>query len=65
MSKKSTIDRLVKRSSSIEIQILDNGFVFVASGRDELNEWVSSKIYVHDATELIDYIRQYSSLGED
>lgn len=58
-------NRFVKRNSDVTVEILDNGFVFAASGRDEDDNWKNSKVFVTEASEIIDLLRQYASLEQD
>ena len=58
-------DKLSKVNESITINRYDNGFMLDVGGRDNENEWKSSKILCNTLEELLALITEYTKLELD
>ena len=58
-------DKLSKVNESITINRYDNGFMLDVGGRDNENEWRSSKILCNTLEELLALITEYTNLELD
>jgi len=58
-------DKLSKVNESITINRYDNGFMLDVGGRDNENEWKSSKILCNTLEELLALITEYTNLELD
>jgi hypothetical protein len=54
-----------KRNTTIEVEKISNGFVVIASGRSEDNEWVHEKFYAYTMDDVLDIMNEYFSLPQD
>ena len=58
-------DKLSKVNESITINRYDNGFMLDVGGRDNENEWKSTKILCNTLEELLILITEYTNLELD
>jgi len=58
-------DKLSKVSQSFTINLYDNGFMIDIDGRDDNDDWVTSKIIVSSEDELVALIKEIVSLPRD
>jgi len=59
------LTKLSKVNDSFTINRYDNGFMVEISGRDDDNDWKSSKILCNSEEELLDIIREYNTMELD
>ena len=54
---------LVKRENEFKIRIISNGFLFIAEGRDDDDNWVTHELYIaNDEEALMDAICDWRAL---
>jgi hypothetical protein len=58
-------DKLTKISDSFTVNMYDNGFMFEASGRDLVSDWASVKILCSSLDELVQLIKEASTMERD
>lgn len=58
-------DKLSKVSQSFTINLYDNGFMIDIDGRDDNDDWTSSKIIVSSEDELVTLVKEIVSLPRD
>ena len=58
-------DKLSKVNESITINRYDNGYMLDVGGRDNENEWKSTKILCNTLEELLILITEYTNLELD
>jgi len=58
-------DKLSKVSQSFTINLYDNGFMIDIDGRDDNDDWVTSKIIVSSEDELVTLVKEIVSLPRD
>lgn len=59
------IDKISKIGDNISITIVDNGYVFEVSGRDDVGDWKSVKIVCTSRTELDSLLDEALELPRD
>lgn len=59
------LTKLSKVNDSFTINRYDNGFMVEITGRDDDNDWKSSKILCNSEEELLDIIREYNTMELD
>jgi hypothetical protein len=57
-------DKLTKVNDSFTINIYDNGFMVEVSGRDEDDEWETSKVLVSNFDDLVEVIREVTEMEQ-
>jgi hypothetical protein len=55
------LNKLSKVNESITINRYDNGWMVEIGGRNEENEWATSKVICNTESEVLDLIREYNS----
>ena len=55
------LNKLSKVNESITINRYDNGLMVEIGGRNEENEWATSKVICNTESEVLDLIREYNS----
>jgi len=55
-------DKLNTVNENFSVNMYDNGYMIEVGGRDEDNEWKTSKIIVASVDELIDLVKEATSL---
>jgi hypothetical protein len=55
-------DKLKTVNENFSVNMYDNGYMIEVGGRDEDNEWKTSKIIVSTVEELIDLVKEATSL---
>ena len=55
-------DKLKTVNENFSVNMYDNGYMIEVGGRDEDNEWKTSKIIVASVDELIDLVKEATSL---
>lgn len=55
-------DKLTKVNESFTINMYDNGYMVEVGGRDEEDDWKTSKIICATLDEVIDIVRQVDSM---
>ena len=55
-------DKLSKVDEDITITRADNGFIVTVSGRDSDNDWATAKIVCTSLDEVVDLIKQATSM---
>ena len=58
-------DKLSKVSQSFTVNLYDNGFMIDIDGRDDNDDWTSSKIIVSSEDELVTLVKEIVSLPRD
>ena len=58
-------DKLTKVNESFTINRYDNGFMIEVGGRDENDDWKTSKIIVATENELIELVREAVNLPKE
>ena len=58
-------DKLNKISDSFTVYMYDNGFMFEASGRDDNESWVTTKILCNSLEELTELIEEAAAMDRD
>jgi hypothetical protein len=58
-------DKLAKIGDSFTVNMYDNGFMFEASGRDNNENWTSTKILCNTLDELVLLIKEASAMERD
>ena len=56
----SSLDKLAKVNDSITVNRYDNGWMIEVGGRDENNDWKTSKIICNTEEALIAIIKEYN-----
>jgi hypothetical protein len=57
-------DKLTKVNDSFTINIYDNGFMVEVGGRDEDDEWETSKVLVSNFDDLVEVIREVTEMEQ-
>ena len=57
----ANLTKLVKVNESVTINRYDNGWMVEIGGRNEENEWATSKVICNTESEVLDLIREYNS----
>ena len=55
-------DKLTKVNESFTINMYDNGYMVEVGGRDEEDDWKTSKIICATLDEVIDIVRQVNDM---
>ena len=55
-------DKLTKVNESFTINMYDNGYMIEVAGRDNDDEWKTSKIIVSSVDELIELVKEATQL---
>ena len=55
-------DKLTKVNESFTINMYDNGYMVEVGGRDDEDDWKTSKIICATLDEVIDIVRQVDSM---
>jgi hypothetical protein len=55
-------NKLVKVSEGFTVNMYDNGFMVEVGGRDKKDDWKTSKIMVGSVDELIEVIKEITSM---
>jgi len=55
-------DKLKTVNENFSVNMYDNGYMIEVGGRDEDNEWKTSKIIVASVDELIDLVKEATLL---
>lgn len=55
-------DKLTKVNESFTINMYDNGYMVEVGGRDDEDDWKTSKIICSTLDEVIDIVRQVDSM---
>ena len=63
MTKKLT--KLAKVNESITINRYDNGWMLEASGRDNENDWKTSKVMCNTEEELLAIVKEWNTMELD
>lgn len=58
-------EKLEKVNDNFSVYMYDNGFMLEISGRSEDGEWSTAKILCKDMDELINLIKEASSMERD
>lgn len=58
-------EKLVKINDSFSVNLYDNGYMFEISGRNEEEDWATAKIICKDINELVELIKEASSMDRD
>jgi glycine cleavage system H lipoate-binding protein len=61
----SKLSKLAKASDSITINRYDNGWMVEVSGRDEKEDWATTKTLCNTEEELFNLIKEYNQLDLD
>jgi hypothetical protein len=56
------LTKLTKVNDSITVNRYDNGWMVEVSGRDDEDNWKSTKILCNTEEELLDLIKEYNSM---
>ena len=64
MAKTTISDKLTKVNDSLTVNLYDNGFMFEISGRDEDDDWASTKILCNDIEDVVTLIKEAASLPQ-
>jgi hypothetical protein len=62
---KKISDKLAKTNENFSINMYDNGFMIEVSGRDEENDYKTSKIMCGTEDELVELVREVLSMEKD
>jgi len=57
----SKLSKLTKVNDSLTVNRYDNGWMVEISGRDDEDDWKSTKILCNTEEELLDLIKEYNS----
>ena len=55
------LSKLTKVNDSLTVNRYDNGWMVEVSGRDDEDDWKSTKILCNTEEELLDLIKEYNS----
>ena len=55
------LSKLTKVNDSLTVNRYDNGWMVEISGRDDEDDWKSTKILCNTEEELLDLIKEYNS----
>jgi hypothetical protein len=58
-------DKMEKVSDNFTVQMVDNGFMFEISGRDDNEDWVTAKLIISDIDGLVTLIKEASEMPRD
>jgi hypothetical protein len=58
-------DKLEKVNDNFSVYMYDNGFMLEISGRDGDGEWATAKILCQGMDELVDLIKQATTMERD
>ena len=58
----STLNKLTKVNDSLTVNRYDNGWMVEVGGRDDDDNWKSSKVLCNTEEELLDLIKEYNSM---
>lgn len=58
-------DKLTKVNESFTINMYDNGFMFEIGGRNDNDDWATSKIICADIDQVIDLVREAAAMPRD
>jgi len=58
-------DKMEKVSDNFTVQMVDNGFMFEISGRDENEDWATAKLIIPDIDGLVTLIKEASEMPRD
>jgi len=58
-------DKMEKVSDNFTVQMVDNGFMFEISGRDDNEDWVTAKLIIPDIDGLVTLIKEASEMPRD
>ena len=69
MARKNSIstisDKLTKINESFTIYMYDNGYMIEVSGRNKKTDWVTAKIMVSNADDLVALVREATEMERD
>lgn len=55
-------DSMTKREENFTVTICYNGYLFEATGRDDKDDWTSTKVVCNTFNDLINTIQKYEAL---
>ena len=58
-------DKIEKINDNFTVYMYDNGYMFEVGGRDDNDEWVSTKIICKDFEELVALIKEATEMSRD
>jgi hypothetical protein len=59
------LNKLEKVSESITINRYDNGYMVEVSGRDDDNDWKTSKVICNTEEEMLTVVKEWNSMDLD
>jgi hypothetical protein len=59
------LNKLEKVSESITINRYDNGYMVEVSGRDDDNDWKTSKVICNSEEEMLTVVKEWNSMDLD
>jgi hypothetical protein len=59
------LNKLEKVSESITINRYDNGYMVEVSGRDDDNDWKTSKVICNTEEEMLNVVKEWNSMDLD
>jgi len=59
------LNKLEKVSESITINRYDNGYMVEVSGRDDDNDWKTSKVICNSEEEMLNVVKEWNSMDLD
>lgn len=54
--------KIVKRDNEFNVEMLDNGFLFTASGRDDGDDWETAKVFYPSLEEMFEAMKLWTTL---
>jgi hypothetical protein len=58
-------EKLAKVNDNFSVNMYDNGYMFEISGRNEAEDWTTAKIICKDVNELVELIKEASTMERD
>jgi len=59
------LNKLEKVSESITINRYDNGYMVEVTGRDDDNDWKTSKVICNTEEEMLNVVKEWNSMDLD
>ncbi len=58
-------DKIAKANDNFTVYMYDNGFMLEVGGRDANNDWVTAKVLCKNIEELIDLVREATTMERE
>ena len=65
MAKNSKLAKLSKVNESFTVNRYDNGYMIEVGGRDDDNDWKTSKVLCNSEAEMLEVVKEWNSMDLD